>query len=187
MEQNRPPRPRSTSGGRLPARRLGRGERRRIQRQPHRQKPESVHQEAEHLALDAHQVLASSVIPGTANQVWKQVKIVLLDHPMEAQLRVVGPAFLHDRKRNNLRVGHGHAIGSITKPDPVGRNFRVEVVDDAIENQEQLFGRDGRFGQVDFDHNSRSVVSGRMKVKTHSRPENRSCCFYLTESHASNI
>jgi len=67
------------------------------------------------------------MVAGTADQIRKQVEVILPDDPMEAQLRIVGPAFLHDRNRDNLRVGHLHAVGPVAEPDPVGRGFMATV------------------------------------------------------------
>ena len=81
------------------------------------------------------------------------MEIVLLDNPMETQFRVVGSAFLHDRQGDNFRVGQIHAINTVAESNPVRCGFRVEVVNDAIENQEQLVGR-----EVAFGHSSRGVA-----------------------------
>jgi hypothetical protein len=45
------------------------------------------------------------MVAGTADQVWKQVKIILLDDPVEAPkaFGVVGPTFLHDGQGDDLR------------------------------------------------------------------------------------
>ncbi len=42
------------------------------------------HEEAEHLALYAHQVLPSAIVAGAADRVRKQVEMVLLDDPTKA-------------------------------------------------------------------------------------------------------
>jgi len=81
------------------------------------------------------------------------MEVVFPNDPVEAQFRVVGLALLHDRDRNNLRIGHVHAVGSVAEPHPVGRGFMVEIVDNAIKSQEQLVGR-----KVAFGHNSRGVA-----------------------------
>ena len=116
--------------GRFTAGRLGSSDRCGVQREPAGQKTQSVHQKAEHLALDAHQVLPSAMVSGAADQIWKQVRVVLAGGSVKTQLRVIGLSLLHDRQGDNFWVGHVHATCPVSESNPVGLSFWIEVVSD---------------------------------------------------------
>jgi len=89
------------------------------------------------------------------------VGVVHLDAAMEAQLRVVGATFLHNRQRDDLRIAHLQASGIGTTFDPVGGNFSVEFVNDAVERKKQVVGRDGRNPLIGNGHDSRKQVQSQ--------------------------